>query len=142
MHELISDYATSLGVEIKLGEQVVDYINEGTEGIDRQAGVVCKSGLKLMGDVVLCCDGPKSLARQKVLGLADTKVSSGYAIFRAHYFLTPEMRKNIHLSRFCGMLLSSSYPPFVASIPWDAKTLEQIPTTTLPACGSAGTSTA
>lgn len=102
MHELISNYATSLGVEFKLGEQVGDYVDEGVEGVDRRVGVVCKSGLKVMGDVVLCCDGPKSLARQKVLGLPDNKINSGYAIFRAHYTLTPEMRKNIHLSRFCG----------------------------------------
>ncbi|OTA85446.1 hypothetical protein M434DRAFT_377095 [Hypoxylon sp. CO27-5] len=101
IHELFTDYATSLGVKLKLGEQVIDYIDEGVEGIDRKVGVVCKSGLKIMGDVVLCADGPKSLARQKVLGLADNKINSGYAIFRAHYNLKPEMRKNIHLSRFC-----------------------------------------
>ncbi|KAH8881868.1 salicylate hydroxylase [Thozetella sp. PMI_491] len=101
MHELISDYALRLGVEFKLQEQVVDYIDEGTEGVDRQVGIVCKSGLKVTGDVVLCCDGPKSLARSKVLDLPDNKVNSGYAIFRAHYNLTPEMRKNIHMARFC-----------------------------------------
>ncbi|KAH6643355.1 salicylate hydroxylase [Truncatella angustata] len=101
IHELFTNYATRLGATLKLGEQVVDYVDEGVEGVDRQVGVVCKSGFKIMGDVVLCADGPKSLARQKVLGLADNKVNSGYAIFRAHYFLTPEMRKNIHLSRFC-----------------------------------------
>lgn len=87
---------------LRLGEQVVDYIDQGDEGLDRQVGVVCKSGMEIMGDVVLCADGPKSLARQKVLGLADNKVNSGYAIFRAHFSLAPEMRKNIHLSRFCG----------------------------------------
>lgn len=113
---------------MKLGEQVVDYIDEGVEGVDRKVGVICKSGLKVMGDVVLCADGPKSLARQKVLGLADNKVNSGYAIFRAHYFLTPEMRKNIHLSRFCGMyeLLRNA---------WFRFNKLQIPTTTLLACG-------
>ncbi|KAI4601194.1 hypothetical protein KJ359_012382 [Pestalotiopsis sp. 9143b] len=101
VHELITNYATDLGVVLRLGEQVVDYIDQGDEGLDRQVGVVCKSGMEIMGDVVLCADGPKSLARQKVLGLADNKVNSGYAIFRAHFSLAPEMRKNIHLSRFC-----------------------------------------
>ncbi|XXH00635.1 hypothetical protein Hte_006983 [Hypoxylon texense] len=54
-----------------------------------------------MGDVVLCTDGPKSLAMQKVLGLAGNKVNSDYTIFRANYFLTPEMRNYIHISRLC-----------------------------------------
>lgn len=114
MHELVSNYAATLGVEFKLGEQVVDYVDEGVEGVDRGVGVVCKSGLKVMGDVVFCCDGPKSLARTKVLGLADNKVNSGYAIFRAHYTLTPEMRKNIHMARFCGRYIPAAQACFTA----------------------------
>ncbi|KAI1078998.1 FAD/NAD(P)-binding domain-containing protein [Whalleya microplaca] len=101
IHELISDYAESLGVKFHLRETVLDYIEEDVEGPDGKVGVICKSGSRFMGDVVLCCDGPRSLARQKVLGLPDNKVSSGYAIYRAFYTLTPEMRKNIYLSRFC-----------------------------------------
>lgn len=106
IHELISNYATSIGVQFKFGEKVVDYVDEGTESVDRKVGALCESGVKYMGDVVLCCDGPKSLARVKVLGLEDNKVNSGYAIYRAFYDLTPEMRKNIHISRFCGECLS------------------------------------
>lgn len=102
IHELISNYAVSIGVKFQLGEKVVDYVDEGTEGLDRKVGALCESGAKYMGDVVLCCDGPKSLARVKVLGLEDNKVNSGYAIYRAFYDLTPEMRNNIHMSRFCG----------------------------------------
>ncbi|KAI8296282.1 FAD-dependent monooxygenase roqM [Colletotrichum sp. SAR 10_98] len=101
MHEMVSDYAASLGVVFLLGETVVDYVDQGREGIDRQVGVSCASGLQVWGDVVLCCDGPRSLARQKVLQLPDHKVNSGYAIYRAFYTLTPEMRKNIYMSRFC-----------------------------------------
>jgi 2-polyprenyl-6-methoxyphenol hydroxylase-like FAD-dependent oxidoreductase len=101
IHELITNYAVSLGVELRIGETVADYLDEGAEGAGRQVGVVCKSGMKVMGDVVLCCDGPKSLAREKVLDIPDNKVNSGYAIYRAFYELTPEMRKNIYMSRFC-----------------------------------------
>lgn len=96
------NYATELGVVFMLGDKVVDYIDTGVEGVDRKTGALLQSGVEVLGDVVLACDGPKSLARVKVLGLPDNKVNSGYAIFRAFYTLTPEMRKNIHLSRFCG----------------------------------------
>ncbi|KAI5867535.1 salicylate hydroxylase [Durotheca rogersii] len=101
LHTVISDYAARLGVVLHLGETVVDYLDAGTEGVDRTVGVVCQSGLRVTGDVVLCCDGPKSLARTKVLHLPDNKVNSGYAIYRAFYTLTDEMRKDIYMSRFC-----------------------------------------
>lgn len=43
----------------------------------------------------------RSKARQQVLGLPDTKVNSGYAIYRAYYTLGEEHRKNPYLREFC-----------------------------------------
>lgn len=101
LHEMISNYAASIGVELCLGETVVDYFDNWVEGVDREVGVLCASGSRYTGDVVLACDGPRSLARKKVLKLQDNKVNSGYAIYRSFYTLTPEMRKNIHMARSC-----------------------------------------
>ncbi|KAF1851633.1 salicylate hydroxylase [Cucurbitaria berberidis CBS 394.84] len=97
MHDVILDYAKELGVELRFGVKVVDYFES-----ENEAGVVTDKGDKFVGDVVLAADGPRSLARQKVLHLPDTKVNSGYAIYRAYYTLTEEHRKNPLLAEFCN----------------------------------------
>lgn len=89
MHHTVIDYATRLGVEMRFGETVVQYLDK-----DSELGVVTKSGQKILGDVVVAADGPRSLARQAVLNLPDIKINSGYAIYRAFYTLTDEHRKN------------------------------------------------
>ena len=96
MHQVIINYATELGVEMRFGTKVIDYID------DEHVGVVASDGERILGDVVLAADGPRSLARQKVLGLPDTKVNSGYAIYRAHYKLTEEDQNNPLLAEFCN----------------------------------------
>ncbi|KAJ6186504.1 salicylate hydroxylase [Penicillium mononematosum] len=98
-HQIISDYAQSIGVDMRFGPgfSVVEYIDTETE-----TGVVTKDGSKVLGDVVLGCDGPRSLARTQVLGLPDNKVNSGYAIYRAWYELTDEHRKNPHIRKLCN----------------------------------------
>jgi flavin-dependent dehydrogenase len=96
MHDIILDYARELGVEMRFGETVVDYLDS-----DYETGVITKKGEKILGDVVVAADGPRSLARQKVLRLPDQKVNSGYAIYRAYYSLTDEHKKNPLLSEFC-----------------------------------------
>lgn len=97
MHQSCMEYAKEIGVEIRLGRSVVDYIDhDGNEDV----GVVLDSGETIMGDVVVAADGPRSAARQKVLGLPDRKVNSGYAIFRAHYSLTDEHKKNPLIGSF------------------------------------------
>ncbi|KAI1083684.1 putative monooxygenase [Whalleya microplaca] len=95
MHQVVSNYATELGVEFRFGEKVVQYIDG-----DRPA-VVTHKGNRYEGDVVIAADGPRSLARQQVLNLPDTKVNSGYAIFRAYFTLGDEHRKNPYLKDFC-----------------------------------------
>ncbi|KAF4311869.1 salicylate hydroxylase [Botryosphaeria dothidea] len=80
---------------MRFGEKLVQYLDS-----DAEVGVVTAKGEKILGDVVLAADGPRSLARQLVLGLPDNKVNSGYAIYRTFFTLT-EHRKNPLLTEFC-----------------------------------------
>lgn len=77
IHEIVWNYALSLGVEIRLGSKVQKYFETDTE-----AGVIV-NGEKITGDVVLAGDGVRSLARTIVLGFEDKPKSSGYAVYRA-----------------------------------------------------------
>ncbi|EHY55034.1 hypothetical protein HRR83_005713 [Exophiala dermatitidis] len=95
LHEVISDYAREIGVEFQFGKTVVQYLDTETE-----LGVLTKDGEKILGDVVLACDGPRSLARSQVLGLPDNKVNSGYAIYRAYYELSEEQQKNPLIAKY------------------------------------------
>jgi 2-polyprenyl-6-methoxyphenol hydroxylase-like FAD-dependent oxidoreductase len=95
MHEVIVNYAKRIGVEFKLGDAVRKYID------GEEVGIITEGGVKYTGDVVIAADGPRSIARQQVLGLPDKKVNSGYAIFRAYYTLTEEHKKNPYLAEFC-----------------------------------------
>jgi 2-polyprenyl-6-methoxyphenol hydroxylase-like FAD-dependent oxidoreductase len=95
MHEVIVDYARSLGVEFKFGDKVVTYVS------GERPSVITSSGVTYTGDVIIAADGPRSIARQQVLGLPDTKVNSGYAISRAYYTLTEEHKKKTLLKDFC-----------------------------------------
>lgn len=89
MHKIIYDYAVEIGVEMHFGEQVVQYLDT-----DEERGVIVQNGERILGDVVLACDGPKSLARSQLLNLPESKVNSGYAIYRAFFNITDEMRQN------------------------------------------------
>jgi 2-polyprenyl-6-methoxyphenol hydroxylase-like FAD-dependent oxidoreductase len=95
MHKVIVDYAKELGVKFAFGDKVVQYL-DGDE-----LGVMTESGKKHLGDVVLAADGPRSIARQQVLGLPDQKVNSGYAIYRAFIEIKDEHRRNSYLAEFC-----------------------------------------
>ncbi|KAL3487075.1 hypothetical protein BJX62DRAFT_241379 [Aspergillus germanicus] len=86
MHEIIYDYAKEIGIELQFSRRVVQFLDS-----DEERGVIVEGGEKILGDVVLACDGPKSLARSQLLHLRETKVNSGYAIFRAYFNITPEM---------------------------------------------------
>ncbi|KAL4799628.1 hypothetical protein BDV19DRAFT_385393 [Aspergillus venezuelensis] len=86
MHEIVFDYAVEIGVDIRCSKRVVQFLDS-----DDERGVVVQGGEKILGDVVLACDGPKSIAREQLLHLKESKVNSGYAIFRAYLNITPEM---------------------------------------------------
>ena len=89
IHAIFFEHARSLpGVQIRLGEKVVDYF-ETTES----AGVLLESGEALVADVVLGSDGVRSKARTLVLGFEDKPKSSGYAIYRA-WFEAEKIREN------------------------------------------------
>ncbi|CAG9984309.1 unnamed protein product [Clonostachys byssicola] len=98
-HQILVDYAEKLGVDMRFGPQysVVEYIDS-----DSETGVLTKGGEKILGSLVLACDGPRSLARSQVLGLPDHKVNSGYAIYRAYYDITEELRNNKLISQLCN----------------------------------------
>ena len=89
MWQIFRDYAEEIGVEMRFGVGVVDYFEE-----DDHAGVVLADGTRIQADCVLAGDGPKSLARLKVLGQEDKKTNSGYAIFRAYFEGTEEFRNH------------------------------------------------
>ncbi|KAK3322790.1 MAK1-like monooxygenase [Apodospora peruviana] len=94
LHKVILDYAAEMGVKFHFGDRVVRYVD------GEKPSVVTASGKTHVADVVVAADGPRSIARQQVLGLPDTKVNSGYAIFRAYFSLTEEHRQNPHLAGF------------------------------------------
>ena len=89
MHQIVYDYAVETGVELQFSKRVTSYIDTGQE-----RGVILVDGTKILGDVVLACDGPKSLARSQLLGLPESRVNSGYAIFRAFFEISDELRHN------------------------------------------------
>ena len=92
MHKIIFEYAQELGIEMHMNSRVVQYLDSETErGV---VVVVEKTKNKILGDVILACDGPKSLARSQLLGLPESRVNSGYAIFRAFFDITDEMLKD------------------------------------------------
>lgn len=88
MWKIFRDYAEEIGVEMRFGTGVVDYFETANS-----AGVVLSDGTKLEADCVLAGDGPKSLARQKVLKLKDEKSNSGYAIYRSYIEINEEFRQ-------------------------------------------------
>jgi len=85
-HRIVYEYAVEIGVELQVNKRVVQYLDD-----DNERGVIVAGGERILGDVVLACDGPKSLAREHLLGLEESKVNSGYAIFRAFFNITPEL---------------------------------------------------
>lgn len=77
-----------VGVKVEMGRKVVGYFEEDVqkEGHERgNVGVKFENGEMLRGDVVVACDGIKSLARKVVLGFEDRPRGSGYACFRAYF---------------------------------------------------------
>ncbi|KAG1901830.1 monooxygenase [Suillus fuscotomentosus] len=70
LHEILFEHAKSLGIEIRMGHQVVEYWEDEANG---------KAGVKIQ------TDGVKSLARKYVIGYRDNSKPSGYAIYRAWF---------------------------------------------------------
>ena len=91
MHRIVHEYAVEIGVDMRFSRRVSQYLDT-----DAERGVVVNGPdgeEKILGDVVLACDGPRSLARSQLLNLPESKVNSGYAIFRAFFNITDEVRQ-------------------------------------------------
>jgi 2-polyprenyl-6-methoxyphenol hydroxylase-like FAD-dependent oxidoreductase len=95
LHEIVYEYAKSVGVEIHLGQRVEKY----WEDKDR-AGIVLEDGTRIEGDVVVGSDGVRSKARTLVLGYEDRPKSSGYAVWRA-WFSNEDMMADPETRQFC-----------------------------------------
>jgi 2-polyprenyl-6-methoxyphenol hydroxylase-like FAD-dependent oxidoreductase len=81
MHMIVYHYARDiLGIDIRTNSKVEDYFDD-----ENGAGVVLSNGEKVMGDLVIGCDGVRSRARELVLGYFEKPHSSGYAVFRAWF---------------------------------------------------------
>lgn len=90
VHSIFLAHAKTLVKDIRIGVGVTDYLEE-----DRRAGVTLSTGETLWGDCVIAADGPRSIARGKVLKLDDDKEGkgSGWAVFRS-FFKTDEAMRN------------------------------------------------
>ncbi|KAL6404549.1 FAD binding domain protein [Ilyonectria robusta] len=91
VHSIFLAHAKTLVEDIRIGVAVTDYQEE-----DQRAGVTLATGETLWGDCVIAADGPRSIARGKVLKLDDDKKegkSSGWAVFRS-FFKTDQAMRN------------------------------------------------
>ncbi|KAG2046616.1 FAD/NAD(P)-binding domain-containing protein [Suillus hirtellus] len=82
LHDILFEHAKSLGIEIRMGHQVVEYWEDEANG---KAGVKIQTGETFDADVIVAADGVKSLARKYVIGYRDNPKPSGYAIYRAWF---------------------------------------------------------
>ena len=104
IHDVLLRYAVSLGIDIRMGQEVVDYWEDDE---NKTAGVILRSGETLQADLVVAAEGIKSCARKYVLvspyfflpfkfqnqlhddasrqGYNDRPRPSGYAIYRAWF---------------------------------------------------------
>ncbi|KAG1804550.1 uncharacterized protein BJ212DRAFT_1284216 [Suillus subaureus] len=83
LHEVLLEHAKSLGIEIRMGHQVVEYREDEA---NRKAGVKIQTGETFDADVIVAADGVKSLARKFVIvRVLRQPQPSGYAIYRAWF---------------------------------------------------------
>ncbi|KUI57777.1 6-hydroxynicotinate 3-monooxygenase [Cytospora mali] len=96
LHQVVFDHARAeLGIPIHLGQNVSEYFED-----DDHAGIVLKTGERIVADVVVGADGVRSKARELVLGYEDKPKSSGYAVWRA-WFSNVDMIKDPRTKEFC-----------------------------------------
>jgi 2-polyprenyl-6-methoxyphenol hydroxylase-like FAD-dependent oxidoreductase len=79
LYSIIYRHAKDRGIDIRLGQRVMDYFEDNNE-----AGVVV-NGVKMFADVVIAAEGVRSRGRKIVLGFDDKPKSSGYAVYRAWF---------------------------------------------------------
>jgi 2-polyprenyl-6-methoxyphenol hydroxylase-like FAD-dependent oxidoreductase len=89
LHEILVRRAESLGVEIRLGRELVSFENHGI-----QASTLLSDGTTEFWDLVIVADGIKSHTRAN-LGITQDRASSGLGIWRAVTDRKPEMTGGI-----------------------------------------------
>jgi 2-polyprenyl-6-methoxyphenol hydroxylase-like FAD-dependent oxidoreductase len=87
IHRVLLDYAVSVGVDVRLGQNVTGYFED-----DAYGGIEV-DGKKITADIVLSAEGVRSPGRKIVLGRDDLPQPSGYAVYRA-WFPSAELAKN------------------------------------------------
>ncbi|EEA24975.1 hypothetical protein TMatcc_008079 [Talaromyces marneffei ATCC 18224] len=85
IHEIVFNHAKARGIDIRLGQRVIDYFED-----EKEAGVLARNVAtgeeeRFTADVVFPADGVRSDGRKIVLGYEDKPRSSGYAIFRSWF---------------------------------------------------------
>lgn len=75
LHEILFEHAKSLGIEIRMGHQVVEYWEDEANA---KAGVKIQTGETFDADVIVAADGVKSLARKYVIVSFDLSCRSTY----------------------------------------------------------------
>ena len=88
LHRIVFEHARQRGIDIRLGQAVVDYFED-----DDKAGVEVEGGQRFTADLVLAAEGVKSKGRKIVLGFDDRPQPSGYAVYRA-WFPSGDLKNN------------------------------------------------
>ncbi|KAM0312660.1 hypothetical protein ACHAPQ_012192 [Fusarium lateritium] len=79
-HRALLQYATHLGIDVRLNARVVDYFADSNKG-----GIVLDTGARITTDLVVAADGIGSRSGVVIKGERDQPTSSGYAMLRATY---------------------------------------------------------
>lgn len=89
VHEILVAKAEALGVEIRLGQELVDFENNGDS-----ATSVLSDGTRESWDIIVIAEGIKSPTRPK-LGITEDRRPSGLGIWRAVTDRLPDMEGGI-----------------------------------------------
>jgi salicylate hydroxylase len=97
MTDMLSSRVRDRNIPIRMGCEVTSYADTSPS-----PSLTLASGETLTADIIVACDGIKSLARHLVLGAQDDPILSGYACFRAYFEPSPEMRADPARNAFLG----------------------------------------
>lgn len=89
LHEILVRKAESLGVEIRMGRELVSYENHGNE-----VSSLLSDGTTEFWDLIIVAEGIRSQTRPK-LGITEDRASSGLGIWRAVTDRKPQMTGGI-----------------------------------------------
>ncbi|KXH44086.1 hypothetical protein CSIM01_04390 [Colletotrichum simmondsii] len=93
MSIMFYDQCMRLGIPVKFGVNVVDYIENAAEGTGT---AVTADGQRLTADIVVAADGLGTKSHKVVMGEAIRAVPTGFVICRIFYRLDPVKNKNLY----------------------------------------------